>query len=105
MSGLGQKAKIDVPQLPPFGVFEHEVEIKTGSLFDSYTDNLTLLVEDLKVEEQIEVRPFYAFRNFSYLLGSAVSAMLLIYLLVFVLHKSQVASKLTPVGKAKKPKS
>ncbi len=76
----------DVAEIPPFGMVEMLLDIKTGSLTDSYTDFILVGYGDQVYYKDVAVVPFY---KSPVLLFSAVGVLvviLAIYIVVLGLH-------------------
>lgn len=61
---LGVKS-FTLPEIPPFGVFEYEFDLKADSLWSSYEDILQLRVDDQSIDRKILIKPFFEYKYFS----------------------------------------
>lgn len=75
--------------VPAFGTAEFEFPIRTQSLFDSYDDQITVLIGGQKYTKNIIIKPFILFQAISLIIAGALAAMVLIYLIVLGLHIRQ----------------
>ena len=65
--------------IPAFGKATFDFNIRTKSLFDSYTDEITVLVGGEKFVKQVRVEPFYIFRRIPMIVILVVLGILAIY--------------------------
>lgn len=72
--------------IPSFGYGEFDFNLKTKSLFDSYNDQLVILVGDKKFTKDIKISPFILFQTIPLLIGIISMLMILIYLAVLGTH-------------------
>jgi len=68
--------------IPSFGTAEFELGIKTASLFDSYTDEITVLMGGQKFSKQVEVKPFIIFQTAPALGFAIAGLMVVLYLTI-----------------------
>lgn len=72
--------------IPPYGEAKFDFNIRTKSLFDSYDDQITLLVGSQKFTKDVVIKPFFLFSAAPAVAGVIVAAMILVYLLVLGRH-------------------
>lgn len=68
--------------IPAFGTAEFDFNIRTRSLFDSYQDEVVVLVGELKFTKEVLVKPFFLFQTIPLITVGVVLMMVAIYLLV-----------------------
>ncbi len=87
--------------VPAFGNAEFEFNVRTKSLFDSYNDQVTVLVGSQQFTKYITVKPFVLFQPLLLLVIGAIVLIVIVYLIVLGAHlfpkkakvKKQVAKK------------
>ncbi len=89
LSSLGQKSG----PIPAFGNGEFTFNIRTGSLLDSYQDQITVLVGGQKITKDATVKPFFLFQTIPLVIGGVVGLMILIYFVVLGGHFYQKRMK------------
>lgn len=72
--------------IPAYGAATFDFKIRTRSLFDSYTDTVTILIGGQKFTRDVEVRPFLLFQPIPMMIGIIALLMVLIYLAVLGIH-------------------
>ncbi len=55
-------SKASTGPIPPFGKSDFDFNIRTKSLFDNYTDQITVLVGDQKLTKEIKNEPLFVFK-------------------------------------------
>ena len=70
--------------VPAFGTVEFNFNIRTKSLFDSYIDEVTVLVGGQKFSKEVTIKPFILFQTVPFIAALVVLAMAAIYLAVLV---------------------
>ena len=65
--------------LPAFGSATFEFNVRTGSIMDSYPDNIEVLINKEKFEKAVSVKPFLVFQNIPVALALAGILIGLIY--------------------------
>lgn len=82
LNSLGQKSG----PIPAFGNAEFTFNIRTGSLLDSYQDQISVLVGGQKFTKDVTVKPFFLFQTIPLVIGGVVVLMILIYFVVLGGH-------------------
>lgn len=95
------------PIIPPFGHLNYAYVLKTNSIWDSYEDILQLRFGERNIEKKVLVKPFFAYKYFSFAVIVTIFVMALSYILVLTLflkvHKS-VPAAIVPGREESKPK-
>lgn len=68
--------------IPPFGTATFEVNVRTNSLFDSYTDKISINLGGQKFVSEIDVKPLIFLRTVPLMLGAIILAIIAIYFAV-----------------------
>lgn len=102
------QTRFTTPIIPPFGNLNYSYVLKTTSIWDSYEDILQLRFGEKYVEKKVLIKPFFAFRYFSYAVVGTIFMMALLYILVLTLflktHKT-VPAAMVPGREESKPKT
>lgn len=72
--------------IPPFGSAVFDFNIRTKSLFDSYSDQLIFLVGGQQVTKDVIIKPFLIFQTIPLVSAAVIVLMVLIYLSVLGFH-------------------
>lgn len=72
--------------IPAFGSADFEFNLRTKSLFDSYSDSLVVLVGGQRFTKDIVIRPFLLFQTVPWVIIGAIVLMFSIYLAVLGAH-------------------
>ena len=72
--------------IPAFGSADFEFDLRTKSIFDSYSDTILVLIGGQKFTKDIEIKPFLLFKTIPIAIIVAVASMVLIYMLVLTGH-------------------
>lgn len=80
--------------IPAFGAAEFDINFRTRSLFDSFNDQIIVLIGSQQFIKEIKITPLLSYSFLPYVLAGIVMLMILIYVTVFLTH----------LRKAKKPK-
>lgn len=80
--------------IPAFGEASFDFNIRTKSLFDSYEDQITVLVGGQKFTKDITIKPFILFQTVPLAIGGVVGLMVLVYLSVLGIHIYQKRTSL-----------
>lgn len=75
---LGNNTVISGP-IPAFGTGEYQFDIRTKSLLENYNDTLEVNFAGQKYQKQVEVRPFFVFQGFPYILFGLLSIFGILY--------------------------
>ena len=75
--------------IPSFGAASFEIPIRTKSLFDSYNDQMIVLIGSQKFTKDVFIKPFLIFQTIPLILIGLASVIVLIYLIVFGAHVYQ----------------
>lgn len=85
--------------IPSFGTAEFELPIRTKSLFEGYTDEITVIVGGQKFSKQVEVKPFVIFQTAPALGFGIAGLMVVLYLTilgVLIYRKRFAKAKVKP---------
>lgn len=80
----GNKQKLG--NIPAFGFATFDINVRTKSLFDSYNDQITVLVGSEKFVKNITTKPFFAFQAVPFVIAGAIFVIMAIYLAVLGFH-------------------
>lgn len=72
--------------IPPYGQASFDFNIRTKGLFDSFDDNITILIGSQKFEKKVSVKPFLIFQTYPLIGTGIVSLMAVIYLTILGTH-------------------
>lgn len=101
------QTQFTTPIIPPFGHLNYQYVLKTNSIWDSYEDILQLRFGEKFVEKKVLVKPFFAYKYFSFAVIGTIFMMGLAYILVLTLflktHQTAPAA-LVPGREESKPK-
>lgn len=79
------QTQFTTPVIPPFGHLNYEYVLKTNSIWDSYEDILQLRFGEKFAEKKVLVKPFFAYKYFSFAVVGTIFIMGLSYILVLTL--------------------
>lgn len=68
--------------IPPFGTATFNLDVRTKTLFDSFSDTIVVLIGSDRYTKDVKVAPFLVFQAFPYIAIGIVFAMVAIYFLV-----------------------
>lgn len=74
------------PIIPPFGFIEYEFRLKSNNLWSDFKDTLVLKIGDQVVTKQINVKPFFDSRYFSWVIIGLIGLMVVSYIAILILH-------------------
>lgn len=79
--------------IPPFGNAEFEYNLRTKSLFDSYSDQILVLAGGQEFSRDVKVAPFVLFQTPAIMVGGIIGVMVTIYLGVLgtLIYKRRLA--------------
>ncbi|MCL4365824.1 transglutaminase-like domain-containing protein, partial [Patescibacteria group bacterium] len=91
--------------IPAFGSAEFNFNTRTKSLFDSYADQITVLVGGQKFTRDVVIKPFLLFQTIPLLIGAVIGLMILVYLSVLGAHVyfSKKKKRIVESAKEEKP--
>lgn len=72
--------------IPAYGTATFDFNIRTRSLFDSYTDTVTILIGGQKFTKDVKVGPFILFQPIPMIIGIIALFMVFVYLAVLGTH-------------------
>ncbi len=72
--------------IPAFGSADFEFNLRTKSLFDSYSDTISVLVGGQKFTKDIVIKPFFLFKTIPVVIIAVIVSMILVYILVLTGH-------------------
>src|SRR3989344_1895714 len=75
-----------VPKLPPQGVFEYTFDLRTKSIWESFSDKILVLYGDKRHEKDVEVKPFFSNKFFAPISLGLFSLMVTFYGLALGFH-------------------
>lgn len=76
----GENQRLGV--IPPFGSARFEFDIRSGSLFEKFNDQITVSIGNQKFTSDVEIKPFIIFQSFPFIAIGIVLLMIAIYLSV-----------------------
>ncbi|EKD84846.1 MAG: Transglutaminase protein [uncultured bacterium] len=83
--------------IPPFGSSVFEFNVRTKSLFDSFTDQMTIAIGNQKFTQEVKVAPFILFQTVPLIISAVAAFMVLVYAVilgVFIYRKRILKAKL-----------
>ncbi len=82
--------------IPPFGNGEFSFNIRTKSLFDSYSDQIVTAVGGQKFNKNVVVKPFVIFQPIPLMVAGLSAVMVLIYFVVLggLIYRKRIKNKL-----------
>lgn len=87
---IGDKSSIailiDTPEIPPFGSFEYDFNLKTGAIWNSYQDALQVNFAGVTDTRIITVKPVLSYKIFAIEILGALTIIILFYILVLIIH-------------------
>lgn len=83
-AGLGGSYESGI--IPAFGTAQFDFNIRTKSLFDSYNDQIAVVIGGQNFTKDVSIRPFVLFQTTSLLIEGVVALMALIYIIVLGGH-------------------
>lgn len=72
--------------IPPFGMAEFDFNIRTKSLLDNYTDQITVFIGGQKFTKEMVIKPFILFQTVPLVIEAVLALMMLIYMVVLGGH-------------------
>jgi hypothetical protein len=87
--------------IPPFGTATFDLNIRTKSLFDNFTDQIDVLIGGQIFTKDVEIKPFLIFQSFPAIAILIISSMGIIYFIILGSHIYKHRHK----SKVKTPKS
>ncbi len=85
--------------IPPFGSAGFVFDTRTKSLFDSYADQIIVLVGGQKITRDVTIKPFILFQTIPLVLAAIIILMVVVYLSVLGFHIYQKRIKKKQAGK------
>ncbi|OGE28791.1 hypothetical protein A2867_04170 [Candidatus Daviesbacteria bacterium RIFCSPHIGHO2_01_FULL_40_11] len=98
LNGLGQK----LGPIPAFGNAEFAFNIRTGTLVDSYNDQIVVYVGGQKFTKDVRISPFFLFQTMPMVIVAGAAVMFLVYLVVLGGHFYQKRIKVSAPGDKKR---
>lgn len=87
----GESRKLGV--IPPFGISEFDFNIRTKSLFESYNDQISVLIGGQRFTKDISVKPFLIFRPIPLMIGGGLLLIIIIFSVVLGIRAYQKRNK------------
>lgn len=77
--------------IPPFGSVSYEFDVRTGSIMDSYQDNIEVMIKDRKITKPVTVRAFLVFQRvpLAILAGGSIIGVVYFLILGGYIHKNR----------------
>lgn len=88
--------------IPPFGMASFDLNVRTKSLFDTYNDQLVVLIGSQKFTKYILIKPLLIFQTVPVVALGIISLIGLIYILILGAHIYQRFNKNSPSKEMKK---
>lgn len=81
--------------IPPFGSAEFEYDLRTKSLFESYSDQILVLTAGQEFTKDVKVMPFVLFQTVPMMAGGVAGLMIVIYLAILgtLIYKKRLAKR------------
>ncbi len=90
---------ISVPLIPPYGHVVYKVDVRTGTIFESYQDFIEAVYGRYVSRKSVSIKPFFSYKAFPFIVALFVIFVFGFYFIILHLHRTKFHKVTLPIKK------